>query len=653
MIDIKNNFKKCLIFVIGVFCLVFYNKINLFAQQEVKVYINSKQIVYDDAKPQIINQRVMVPIRKTAELLGAAVDWNKTTEVMILTKDNLKVVHKMRSNTINVNGTTLTFDTPSGVVKDRLMMPVRMLSESLKANVEWENSSRSVFITMDVPAISIVSADKTTVDSGEKVTFNIKASSSTEKVKILDTQNNNVIAESSTYTTNSDGSKTFSLPYTPQEEQITTKKLKVVAGTLSEYSQNEASSKEISITVSGVTVPYVTSYEVSSKSVAKDENITFTIYANDKTEKIKLVDDLGNDLIEIMNYRITNGKRIFETTIKLQNRGERTIYFYPGNNNSGYQKNKQASIDVTVGGTSASQLEKLNATLTIHDVITTNDIVYVDEETTFKILTSSDINQVEVLDENEKTVAKTIYPVTKNSKDNEYIWNLDVKIKNSGRNKFTVVAYNEKEKSTKYSASITGESYSINSLNIISITQNDTGASVGDRVKFTVKTTMPAAYISVFENDKLVDTIKTSTSSNTFKLWNFTLNLTDTNVNNLKVVAYDSSGNPVSRRISVMFSKASGPKINEVEKQTTEVKKDDNISIKVYTNTAVTRLWVEDYDDVRVVLSTKYDSKSGDEYIWELKFPADKVGNSVRYTIYAKDENKNKDEYVFRVKVTS
>lgn len=653
MIDIKNNFKKCLIFVIGVFCLVFYNKINLFAQQEVKVYINSKQIVYDDAKPQIINQRVMVPIRKTAELLGAAVDWNKTTEVMILTKDNLKVVHKMRSNTINVNGTTLTFDTPSGVVKDRLMMPVRMLSESLKANVEWENSSRSVFITMDVPAISSVSADKTTVDSGEKVTFNIKASSSTEKVKILDTQNNNVIAESSTYTTNSDASKTFSLPYTPQEEQITTKKLKVVAGTLSEYSQNEASSKEISITVSGVTVPYVTSYEVSSKSVAKDENITFTIYANDKTEKIKLVDDLGNDLIEIMNYRITNGKRIFETTIKLQNRGERTIYFYPGNNNSGYQKNKQASIDVTVGGTSASQLEKLNATLTIHDVITTNDIVYVDEETTFKILTSSDINQVEVLDENEKTVAKTIYPVTKNSKDNEYIWNLDVKIKNSGRNKFTVVAYNEKEKTTKYSVSITGESYSINSLNIISITQNDTGASVGDRVKFTVKTTMPAAYISVFENDKLVDTIKTSTSSNTFKLWNFTLNLTDTNVNNLKVVAYDSSGNPVSRRVSVMFSKASGPKINEVEKQTTEVKKDDNISIKVYTNTAVTRLWVEDYDDVRVVLSTKYDSKSGDEYIWELKFPADKVGNSVRYTIYAKDENKNKDEYVFRVKVTS
>jgi hypothetical protein len=53
----------------------------------------------------------------------------------------------MGTNVVYVGGEPVYFDTPSMTVSSRTMMPVRMLSESIGAEVEWDGSTKSVSIT--------------------------------------------------------------------------------------------------------------------------------------------------------------------------------------------------------------------------------------------------------------------------------------------------------------------------------------------------------------------------------------------------------------------------------------------------------------------------------------------------------------------------
>lgn len=58
------------------------------AEQPIKVYINGKEMV-SDQPPIIINDRVLVPLRAVSETLGASVGWNYEKQtVYIATPDN-------------------------------------------------------------------------------------------------------------------------------------------------------------------------------------------------------------------------------------------------------------------------------------------------------------------------------------------------------------------------------------------------------------------------------------------------------------------------------------------------------------------------------------------------------------------------------------
>ena len=77
-----------------------------YAVEYVAVYLNGNAIDFPttDARPQIINNRTYVPVRKTCEALGLEIDWNSKTETMTLTRDGVVISHTMRSNIVYVNG---------------------------------------------------------------------------------------------------------------------------------------------------------------------------------------------------------------------------------------------------------------------------------------------------------------------------------------------------------------------------------------------------------------------------------------------------------------------------------------------------------------------------------------------------------------------
>lgn len=56
------------------------------AQNDIIVYVNGKQVSFDQA-PTIIDGRTLVPTRVIAEMFNANITWNDSTKTTIITKN--------------------------------------------------------------------------------------------------------------------------------------------------------------------------------------------------------------------------------------------------------------------------------------------------------------------------------------------------------------------------------------------------------------------------------------------------------------------------------------------------------------------------------------------------------------------------------------
>jgi len=119
---------------------------NANASPKITVKVDDKIITFD-VEPYIENNRTMVPIRFISEALGAQVDWNDTYKLVTIILGDVKVEQKIGKTVAIVNNQEVKFDVPAVIKSGRTMVPVRFVSETLGANVEWEATTRTVIIT--------------------------------------------------------------------------------------------------------------------------------------------------------------------------------------------------------------------------------------------------------------------------------------------------------------------------------------------------------------------------------------------------------------------------------------------------------------------------------------------------------------------------
>jgi hypothetical protein len=63
---------------------------------------------------------------------------------------------------IVVNGNALSSDVPPQIIDGRVLVPMRTVADALGATVDWDDSSRSVIITQNPPQTIIVNGEQTT-----------------------------------------------------------------------------------------------------------------------------------------------------------------------------------------------------------------------------------------------------------------------------------------------------------------------------------------------------------------------------------------------------------------------------------------------------------------------------------------------------------
>ena len=118
----------------------------VFAADDIKVLVNGKSLTMDQP-PVLVNDRTLVPVRAIFEALGAKVDWNNDTNTATGVLGSTTVEIQIENTVAKVNGKDVTLDVPAKLINDRTLVPVRFISESLGAKVDWDNDTQTVIIT--------------------------------------------------------------------------------------------------------------------------------------------------------------------------------------------------------------------------------------------------------------------------------------------------------------------------------------------------------------------------------------------------------------------------------------------------------------------------------------------------------------------------
>lgn len=129
------------------------------------VFINGEEML-TDVPPVVKYNRTLIPVRALMTALGAQVTWDQATKTITVIKGSIKIVLKLDSNIVLVNGKEVKIDVPASSYNGRTVIPLRFIAELFGQDVEWDSSTGSIIIedkdqNTTTPAAGIIN-DNTT-----------------------------------------------------------------------------------------------------------------------------------------------------------------------------------------------------------------------------------------------------------------------------------------------------------------------------------------------------------------------------------------------------------------------------------------------------------------------------------------------------------
>ncbi|MCL2873716.1 MAG: stalk domain-containing protein [Defluviitaleaceae bacterium] len=131
------------------FC-IFVTSITTNASDSIIVTISGEPVSFTNQKPDIVDGRVLVPLRDVFETLGFRVDWNPNAQIATLQNVNYEIIVEIGSNVFTTNGESFELDSPAQIIDGRTMLPLRLILESLGFNVAWDADANTVAVTTEI-----------------------------------------------------------------------------------------------------------------------------------------------------------------------------------------------------------------------------------------------------------------------------------------------------------------------------------------------------------------------------------------------------------------------------------------------------------------------------------------------------------------------
>lgn len=92
-------------------------------------------------------QHAYAPVRSLAEALGATVVWEEETGTVTIMGDQVVIIFVIGSSVALLNGEPVQMDTQAHLVNGKTVTPVRLVAESLGAQVRWDEATQAILIS--------------------------------------------------------------------------------------------------------------------------------------------------------------------------------------------------------------------------------------------------------------------------------------------------------------------------------------------------------------------------------------------------------------------------------------------------------------------------------------------------------------------------
>jgi len=96
-------------------------------------------VTNDGVMPIIINDRTMVPVRFISESLGAEVEWEEETKTVTVKYNGKTIKMQIDNSVMYTDGESVALDSAPTIRENRTLLPLRALVESLDKKVFWDD----------------------------------------------------------------------------------------------------------------------------------------------------------------------------------------------------------------------------------------------------------------------------------------------------------------------------------------------------------------------------------------------------------------------------------------------------------------------------------------------------------------------------------
>ncbi|WP_128102379.1 copper amine oxidase N-terminal domain-containing protein [Paenibacillus sp. DCT19] len=119
----------------------------------------------------IVNNRVLIPLRAVSQHLGAKVQWDKYSKSILLTKNDKKIALAVNFKNANVNDFVEPMDSPVELIHATAYVPLRFVSQTLGAELQWNKEAKQANVSLNDHHIIIsMQPDSVQIPDTQKLT---------------------------------------------------------------------------------------------------------------------------------------------------------------------------------------------------------------------------------------------------------------------------------------------------------------------------------------------------------------------------------------------------------------------------------------------------------------------------------------------------
>jgi len=105
---------------------------------DILIYVNGEVVYFAGQEPINVDGRTLVPVREVFEKMGFVVNWSEEAAIATITREGDLVIIPANQGSFIVNGRDIVPDVPAQLVEGRLLLPLRAVAEALGFEVYWD-----------------------------------------------------------------------------------------------------------------------------------------------------------------------------------------------------------------------------------------------------------------------------------------------------------------------------------------------------------------------------------------------------------------------------------------------------------------------------------------------------------------------------------